>query len=56
MSGVIVKDMTMPESCAECPLAMLNHYRERYCFVTESIVDIDPFYGRKDNCPMTEIE
>ena len=56
MSGIIIEGMSIPNSCVECPLAMLNRYHERFCFVTESMANIDPFYGRPDDCPMKELE
>ena len=60
MSGIFIKDMWLPEHCGACPLAMLNGYGERRCFVTDSTVtefDSNGWPGgRSGDCPMIEVE
>ena len=58
MAGLFIKDMYLPEHCGECPLALLNSYGERFCFVTDA--DVTRCDGwvetRHGNCPMEERE
>lgn len=56
MAAIRIEGMDIPENCIECPLMVLNRQGERYCFITEIIAETDPFYGRPNWCPITEIE
>jgi hypothetical protein len=58
MTGVFIKDMFMPGHCGRCPMALLNHYGERTCFITESDVTDNATWieDRPDDCPMREME
>ncbi len=58
MSGLFIKDMSLPEHCGKCPLALLNGWGERYCFVTDhDVTACDGWtYNRHSECPMEERE
>lgn len=54
--SVKIKDMYLPDSCAACPLCLLDRYgNERYCFATGNRVDIDWDSYRSSECPMEEV-
>lgn len=54
IDAVIIKNMTVPDSCALCPLAILNTYGERYCYAIERNVTAYATWlgGRYEECPM----
>ena len=58
MAGVIIKDMWLPEHCGKCPMALLNAYGDRRCFITDSNVTNNATWAeeRHDRCPMVEME
>lgn len=58
MSGIFIKDMSLPEHCGQCPLALLNGWGERHCFVTDSNVTGNATWAedRPGDCPMEERE
>lgn len=58
MSGIFIKDMWLPEHCGKCPLALLDGYGERKCFVTESDVTGNATWAgdRASDCPMREMD
>ena len=58
MSGIFIKGMSMPEDCGACPMALLTHYGERQCFITESDVTGNATWAmnRAEDCPLEEWE
>lgn len=54
--SVVIKDMILPRCCSYCPLSMPTQFEERRCYITDRVVDIDPFYGRDEHCPMRECD
>lgn len=54
--SVVIKDMYLPRACGYCPLCLPTQFEERVCYVTERMVDIDPYFGRDERCPMRESE
>ena len=57
MSYLKIKNMSMPESCLNCPLSILDNYGYRHCFVTEyNVTDECEYKERHHHCPLEEIE
>lgn len=56
MSGIFIKNMWMPEHCGKCPMALLDGYGERHCYVTDTCVtNCDGWtYNRSEDCPLEE--
>ena len=56
MSGIFIKNMFMPRHCGRCPLALLDGYGDRVCFITESDVTSNATWleERPNDCPMEE--
>ena len=57
--SVIVKDMKMPESCAECCFLSYDDYatgHEYECTALSEFMDEDELpEGRRDDCPLVEL-
>ena len=53
--SVRIRGMRIPENCVSCPLALLNNYGERVCYVTEEDVT-EMFYDRHDKCQIEEVD
>ena len=58
MSGLFIKDMSLPMHCGLCPLALLDVWGYRKCFITESDVTGHATWMecRSGDCPMEERE
>ena len=50
--GVIIKDMTMPDSCCKCEFSVFDDLVLR-CFLTNMIVE-NFFLTRHNECPLEE--
>ena len=55
MEAVKINNMYIPETCMNCPLATLDSYGYRICFVTEVNVT-NNYWDRNDRCPMEKVE
>lgn len=58
MLGIYIKDMSLPEHCGKCPMALLSWAGYRTCFITESDVTGNATWAedRPRDCPMVEME
>lgn len=57
MSGIFIKDMFLPAHCGACPLALLDSYGYRSCYVTDSdVTRLAVYEERSGDCPMEERE
>lgn len=58
MNGVFIEEMNLPNHCCECPLALLDSYGYRNCFITGYNVSEEAYLlnERHYMCPMSEIE
>lgn len=58
IDAVIIKHMSVPDSCRECPLAIMDVYGQKYCYPIEQNVTAYATWlgGRYEECPMRDTE
>ena len=57
IDAVIIKNMSVPDSCRECPLAIMDHYGQQYCKLVDRYVTCHATFlgGRPYECPLMDI-
>lgn len=56
---IAIKGMTIPKSCADCPMSYLSGWEIIYCHCVlgvYGISDIDWAHERHKDCPLVEVE
>lgn len=59
MSSILIKDMSMPETCDDCPFHVYHSHHEYVCKATPMLYPMNLANSkgiRKDWCPLVEVK